>query len=152
MQCMNLQRPKMILRRACAAYTIPSRYHSTITALIFAVLFAVLFTLDTTASHTMFLFILIAEFSPRGLHRALHDPRATSYVSLSCITHFSYSIEPSVESSRLPMIRMIAPPRRDDICAKGMSSMRSDAESTATSPVPPMFDMHRPAVIPASTG
>ena len=59
-----------------------------------------------------------------------------------------YSSEPSVESSKLP----IAPPRRDEICAKGMSSMRSAAERTATSPVPPIFAMHSPAVIPASTG
>lgn len=47
---------------------------------------------------------------------------------------------------------MNAPPRREDICAKGISSILFAAMSTATSPVPPILAMHSPAVIAASIG
>ena len=63
-----------------------------------------------------------------------------------------YSSCAMVDSITLPSSRMMAPPRREEICAKGMSSMRFAADRTATSPVPPMLDMHRPAVRPDSTG
>ena len=48
-------------------------------------------------------------------------------------------------TTRPTSTRMIAPPRREEIWAKGISTMRRDAESTATSPVPPILAMHRPA-------
>lgn len=46
----------------------------------------------------------------------------------------SQSRLPRTDSSRLPTTMMIAPPRREEICAKGISSMRSAADRTATSP------------------
>lgn len=45
-----------------------------------------------------------------------------------------------------------APPSLDEICANGISSILFAAISTATSPVPPIFAIHRPAVMAASMG
>ena len=53
---------------------------------------------------------------------------------------------------RVAKINMKAPPRRDEIWANGISFMRWAADSTATSPVPPMLAMHRPPVMAASMG
>jgi hypothetical protein len=44
-----------------------------------------------------------------------------------------------------------APPMPVEMRANGMSCMRFDADNTATSPVPPMLVMHKPAVIADST-
>ena len=49
-------------------------------------------------------------------------------------------------------ININAPPILDDICANGISFILSEADNTATSPVPPIFDIHRPAVIADSIG
>ncbi len=58
----------------------------------------------------------------------------------------------SSEMSRVARISMTAPPRREEIWANGISVMRWAAESTATSPVPPMLAMQRPPVMAASMG
>jgi len=55
-------------------------------------------------------------------------------------------------TTTLEISRISAPPRREEICANGISDMRRAAESTATSPVPPMLAMHSPAVIADSMG
>lgn|GEM_PF-4079623 len=55
-------------------------------------------------------------------------------------------------TTTLEISRISAPPRREEICAKGISDMRRAAESTATSPVPPMLAMHSPAVMADSIG
>jgi len=73
-------------------------------------------------------------------HQALRPPDAISviYISNGIINPDSNKIN--------------APPNLEEICANGISSILFDAESTATSPVPPMFAIHKPAVIADSIG
>ena len=51
---------------------------------------------------------------------------------------------PSTGISRLTVSSTSAPPMREDTCRNGMSSSRFAAETTATSPVPPMSVMPMP--------
>ena len=51
-----------------------------------------------------------------------------------------------------PRINIIAPPILDEICANDIKSILLAAPRTATSPAPPLLDIHNPAVIAASIG
>lgn len=50
------------------------------------------------------------------------------------------------------IIKTMAPPKRLPICAKAISSIRFEADNTATLPVPPIELLQKPAVIADSTG
>ena len=71
------------------------------------------------------------------------------------VVHFvcsSIRYQANREIRAVARISITAPPRREEIWAKGISFIRWAAESTATSPVPPMLAIQSPPVMAASMG